>query len=126
MMHPICGNCGYDLSGSEANRCPECGRLFIEAGLKLRRGATGQRRRARWMIAMSVIALLGIGGFAATVAHLRAEAARAVALQKAALAKQRAVLQALKKDLTTSESGFESNQKDRRGLVTDPAVPDQK
>lgn len=27
---PLCGNCDYNLTGLESNRCPECGLLFIE------------------------------------------------------------------------------------------------
>ncbi len=30
---PRCGHCGYNLTASETNRCPECGQLFIEAGI---------------------------------------------------------------------------------------------
>lgn len=30
---PQCGSCGYNLTGSASNRCPECGVLFIEAGV---------------------------------------------------------------------------------------------
>jgi len=30
--HPVCGHCGYDLTGGDANagRCPECGRELTE------------------------------------------------------------------------------------------------
>ena len=30
---PRCGQCGYNLTGATENRCPECGRPFIEAGI---------------------------------------------------------------------------------------------
>lgn len=30
---PLCGNCGYNLTGSTTNRCPECGELFVDAGI---------------------------------------------------------------------------------------------
>lgn len=32
---PACGRCGYDVSATvaEADRCPECGTPFIEAGI---------------------------------------------------------------------------------------------
>ena len=30
---PRCGSCGYNLTGSASNRCPECRKLFIEAGI---------------------------------------------------------------------------------------------
>ena len=49
---PTCGQCGYNLTGSESNRCPECGTLFIEAGVALgkpltQEGAVGLGQRAR-------------------------------------------------------------------------------
>ena len=49
---PTCGQCGYNLTGSESNRCPECGTLFIEAGVTLgkpltQEGAVGLGQRAR-------------------------------------------------------------------------------
>ena len=42
---PICGHCGYNLTALEGNRCPECGKLFIEAGVSM--GGKGNRRRRR-------------------------------------------------------------------------------
>lgn len=90
MHHPQCGNCGYDLTGAESNRCPECGLLFVEAGVKLRRSTAGRRRRTRWIVVTSLVAIVGIGAGGATLAYLRAEAAQALAQaqQKAALARQ--------------------------------------
>lgn len=44
---PRCGHCGYQLSGLTSNRCPECGRLFIEAGISL--GKRSLSRTAFWL-----------------------------------------------------------------------------
>lgn len=42
---PRCGNCGYNLTGAPSNRCGECGRLFIEAGVITRTIAARRRFR---------------------------------------------------------------------------------
>ncbi len=34
---PHCGHCDYQLTGLTSNRCPECGRPFIQAGVTLGR-----------------------------------------------------------------------------------------
>src|SRR5689334_13147418 len=59
---PVCGSCGYNLRGATGNRCPECGRLFIEAGV-YRRGARDKsaRRVATALIVIPLICFLLAG-----------------------------------------------------------------
>ena len=47
---PTCGQCGYNLTGSESNRCPECGTLFIEAGVTL--GNPSPKRARRVLVSL--------------------------------------------------------------------------
>ena len=55
--HPLCRNCGYDLTGLSADRCPECG-----ADLTRRRSTRiGHRQRRRGLVGLGVFLLL-IGG----------------------------------------------------------------
>lgn len=51
---PACGNCGYNLTGSTTvNRCPECGKLFIEAGV-VQQAPTGWRK---WRLIAGIVLL---------------------------------------------------------------------
>lgn len=94
MKHPQCGHCGYDLIGAESNRCPECGLLFIEAGVTFGRDAAGGRRRISRAIVLVLFLVLGIGAAMSSMMYYRARAARerAIAQQQAAMAQQRAAL----------------------------------
>jgi predicted RNA-binding Zn-ribbon protein involved in translation (DUF1610 family) len=92
---PQCGACGYNLTGAPANRCPECGALFIEAGVTFldpQRGSRLRRRRLLLGLTAFVIFAGAIGFFVALrqVAVQRALAARQAALQAQAAALARA------------------------------------
>lgn len=80
---PVCGKCSYDLTGAPGNRCPECGTLFIEAGVTFTEGRRGRaRRRFRLvMIALSVILVLAI---LLPALYLAAEGVALIRLQNAA------------------------------------------
>jgi hypothetical protein len=54
-LGPRCGNCSYNLTGSGTNLCPECGKLFIEAGVLVPPGPEAVRRVRSTMIRTSVI-----------------------------------------------------------------------
>ena len=103
-QRPLCGQCGYDLTGSEGNRCPECGLLFIEAGVTFQRDKGARGRQLRRNVILALVVLLGAGAAMSTMAYLRARAARerAIAQQQAAIAQQQAVLQVLQENLTTT------------------------
>ncbi|MCA9254519.1 MAG: hypothetical protein KDA33_02730 [Phycisphaerales bacterium] len=48
MNRPYCGECGYDLTGSDSDRCPECGLPFVVAGIRIGNvDSRGWRRRRR-------------------------------------------------------------------------------
>jgi hypothetical protein len=90
ISEPRCGNCGYNLTGAPANRCSECGMLFIEAGVVTAQQATSRPRL--WVgIGLLVLPLLlctlsGIGVMA--LGARQAAAARQTAAQQAAWASQ--------------------------------------
>ena len=72
---PTCGRCGYNLTGSVSNRCPECGALFIEAGVIL---GTPSPRRAPWvLVSLVVLSMLFVGGIGLSVSHTAARRAQA-------------------------------------------------
>jgi|GEM_PF-7062181 len=85
---PRCGGCGYNLTGSTTNRCPECGALFIEAGIITE---SRVQSRARFWIGLLLVLLpmLPIGFSLATALlanRQRAAAARAIAARQQARA----------------------------------------
>jgi hypothetical protein len=86
---PRCGACGYNLTGCTSNRCPECGRLFIEAGVFVRPAASARRKWPLVLAAGSLGVLFLSAGLSMTL-WLRAERAAAVAQQAQALAAARA------------------------------------
>ncbi len=82
---PACGQCGYNLTGSASNRCPECGTLFIEAGVTLGNPST---KRARWLlVSLIILSILFVGGIGLSVSLTAARRAQA----QAASARLRAV-----------------------------------
>lgn len=87
---PACGHCGYNLTGAPGNRCPECGRLFIEAGVLAARTTGSRPRRTIGILAcVTALVLLTVLFLGNTLAH-RAAVARqaAVAAQQAAMRQQ--------------------------------------
>lgn len=89
---PRCGNCRYDLTGSESNRCPECGQLFIDAGVVPVGASDGVRLRylvslvAASAVVLLLMAALAVAHFARRAA-LEAQRAAQVQAQAAAVAR---------------------------------------
>lgn len=81
-MNPRCGNCGYNLTGAPGNRCPECGKLFIEAGVVVRR----EPRRSPWRLLFLILAFAALIAIAFFTLHA-ARAAQARAALEAARAR---------------------------------------
>lgn len=83
---PTCGQCGYNLTGSESNRCPECGMLFIDAGVI--KGRTVGTRRRLWtgitLILVPAVLLVGTGISVSMMAASRAQM-QAIQAQRAAM-----------------------------------------
>jgi hypothetical protein len=89
---PRCGNCGYNLTGAPSNRCPECGMLFIEAGIVTAQQAEPPPRRATGTmlllaVGLTLFAVLGVIFMEVSTSAARA---RAVAAQQAAAAQRQA------------------------------------
>ena len=68
---PRCGHCGYNLTGSLSDRCPECGLRFIEAGVV--KGSPASR--ARLWIGVALIMLATLFGGLSVSAYLARKAA---------------------------------------------------
>lgn len=111
---PRCGNCRYDLTGAVSNRCPECGKLFIEAGVVTPRGSETVRRRRALLISAAGVAcamalvLVTVALFATRAAHeaRRAATAQALAAQREAEVAAVAQFQAkMLADLDVSKAG---------------------
>ena len=73
---PRCGHCGYNLTGSESDRCPECGLRFIEAGVV--KGSSASRARLWIGIALIMLATL-FGGLSGSTYLARTAMERAKA-----------------------------------------------
>ena len=82
---PTCGRCGYNLTKSESNRCPECGTLFIEAGVTL--GTPSPMRARLVLVGFVVMLMLFVGGIGLSVSYTAARRAQA----QAARANMRAI-----------------------------------
>jgi len=89
---PRCGRCGYNLTGSTGNRCPECGRLFVEAGIiTSNMGAPGRRRWLVIALVFAPIVLLMLGGGFAALRSYQSRYAALVAQRRAALSSRGSV-----------------------------------
>ncbi|HEY3246123.1 MAG TPA: hypothetical protein VGM03_22495 [Phycisphaerae bacterium] len=105
---PRCGHCGYNLTAAQSNRCPECGLLFIEAGVIVPDRVRERSKLKVWMIALFIM-LLGpamIGGamtlhYRAQAAAAQARAAAARAAAQAQVAQAQATAQFLQQTLST-------------------------
>jgi hypothetical protein len=87
---PHCGRCNYNLTGAVDKRCPECGALFIEAGVKLGRPAGRGVPRRSLIVAVALLGVLLAGGLASTLMYRTASIQAARARQAAAVAQQQA------------------------------------
>ncbi len=103
MPTPHCGHCQYNLTGIEDNRCPECGWLFIEAGVKIVGEGSRGRRKQLWLAAMFGLFLLA-GTSVSYALMVRSRMQAAVAQQQAAVARQRAAL-AMERTILDSSQG---------------------
>ena len=122
---PRCGNCGYNLTGSESNRCSECGLLFIDAGI-VRGSASPSRARRRVGIALILVPVVLILGLIPTTMAFRmatVQRQRVVIAQQAALmARDRAEeLKALAE--AAAQADGEAREEDARS-TTAPADED--
>ncbi len=84
MSRPVCGKCLYDLTGSEGIRCPECGSLFIEAGIHRVNGTNPKfKLQSRHvLIAVLLISILAGGLSIRSLVHLIAARSDAVATKQ--------------------------------------------
>jgi hypothetical protein len=71
---PRCGNCGYNLTAATSNRCPECGLLFIEAGVIVPH-RRGRRRVAVYVLLGAALVLLPLLLLTTITLYARARAA---------------------------------------------------
>jgi hypothetical protein len=121
-----CGRCRYDVSasvGGGRDRCPECGALFVEAGI------TPPRRRRPALVAigaaMLLLSLLSALAFTSAAASRRAaERARAVQVE-ALLLQQRARVTDLTAQGNTMADEWAAEQAARRAAREERAREDE-
>ena len=84
---PRCGNCGYNLTGAPSNRCPECGQLFVEAGVITRQPTASFSRGATVVVVLILVGLTVLAALGTVMMGVRTRAARtrAAAASQAAL-----------------------------------------
>ncbi len=104
---PTCGRCGYNLTGSVSNRCPECGALFIEAGVTL---GNPSHKRPRWvLVSLLVLSILFVAVIGFSVSYRAASQARSAQararLSQQVRAKEMRAAAAQAKQQESSEQG---------------------
>ncbi len=107
---PRCGNCGYNLTGAPSNRCPECGKLFIEAGIITKPPRPAPSRRVIWSLMLVLVgfAALGMLGMFAMSQRARAARTQAIAAQQAAF-QARMLAQVTSQQATTTAPATEAD-----------------
>lgn len=110
---PRCGNCDYNLTGAEANRCPECGKLFIEAGVVVARGSQ-RARRARLLLGFAAVAIVAMLMTAFAMIHLAERAATRAARAQAAAAAAAARSARVQQQLAASSRAAAASQATER------------
>lgn len=134
MNQPRCGHCGYDLTRSESNRCPECGLLFIEAGVEIASDSVVKSQRMRRSLMLSLLFLFGLGVAMGLFTYMRAQAARAQAIaaqqaaqQAAQLAVQNTLYHAFQDTQPKARIVLPQSRdrSERRKPLTDPAPPER-
>ena len=109
---PRCGNCRYNLTGATANRCPECGRLFIDAGVIAHGNAWSRPRLWIGIIILATIVPLTGSGILTTLMYRRVAAAQAEA------ARERATAQAINTFLNNTLSSVGDNDQRTPTVMT--------
>ena len=109
---PRCGNCGYNLTGAPSNRCPECGQLFIEAGVITRQPTPSPPRHAARVTLLILVGLTATAVLGTVAMWVRSSAARAraVAARQAAVQAQQ---QAAARQAATTAPVAEERPADR-------------
>lgn len=122
--HPRCGHCGYNLTGAVSNRCSECGRLFIEAGVEVRPKRRPKATLVVGLVLVIIPLVLSFGAIAAGLMAAQAERARAQAIaaqQRAAAAQVQAQLQRAFETTQPARPMANSDATPSAGFRTSPA-----
>ncbi len=114
---PSCGRCGYNLTGAPGNRCPECGQLFIEAGVTFMSRERSRRSIVTGVTAFALVGLVVLAGLFAmrtfNAGRARAAQAQATAARNAAVRQKRQVVQALQAQGANLPAGTVAPQAER-------------
>ena len=79
VTHPRCGRCRYNLTGATSNRCPECGALFIEAGVLVPEAGRSRTHSGTVITIALCLGILLISGGLSVLFAVRANQAQAQA-----------------------------------------------
>jgi hypothetical protein len=108
---PRCGNCGYNLTGAPSNRCPECGMLFIDAGVITKPPTPSPSRGVIRILVLVLVGftVLGVLGTIAMGVRVRTARARAVAARQAVVQARMQAQAAAQRAATTTAPATESD-----------------